>query len=176
MPYGSVGIERFNALSDRRAVHALFEICSSTIWARRVVKGRPFADAQALFDRADRVLAELPEAELDAALDGHPRIGARVEANSTSSREQAAVQSAGEGIREALGTGNRKYEEKFGHVYLVCASGRPAEELYAILEERLENDPETERRVMRSELAKINRLRLDRLLRDPPRPEGEESS
>ncbi|HEY5856593.1 MAG TPA: 2-oxo-4-hydroxy-4-carboxy-5-ureidoimidazoline decarboxylase [Aldersonia sp.] len=167
MPYGTIGIQRFNALSDLQAMHALFEACSSTIWARRVLEARPFPDPEALFDRADRALAELPENEIDAALDGHPRIGDRVAAGTTSSREQAAVQSAGGAVREALAAGNRKYEDKFGHVYLVCASGRPAEELLAILDERLANDPATERRVLRSELGKINRLRLERLLREP---------
>lgn len=65
---------------------------------------------------------------------------------------------------DALAAANRKYEEKFGHVYLVCATGRSAHELLAILEERLDNDAETERRVLRVELTKINRIRLGRLL------------
>lgn len=114
-------------------------------------------------DRADRVLAELPEAEIDQALDGHPRIGGKAD-NPSSQREQAAVQSAGSDVLDALAEANRAYEEKFGHVYLVCATGRSAPELLAILEERLGNDPETERRVLRVELAKINRIRLNRML------------
>ena len=147
-------------------MHALFEVCSSPIWARRVLAGAPFPDVEAVLDRADRVLAELPDAEIDKALDGHPRIGATVD-NPSSAREQAAVVTAGDEVKAALAAGNRAYDTKFGYVYLVCASGRSAEELLAILTERLDNDPDTERRVMRNELAKINRLRLQRLLSDP---------
>ncbi|MDZ7881505.1 MAG: 2-oxo-4-hydroxy-4-carboxy-5-ureidoimidazoline decarboxylase [Mycobacterium sp.] len=165
----AIGLGDFNALSDRQRMHLLFEVCSSTIWARRVVAGSPFRDAEALYDRADRVLAELPDAEIDAALDGHPRIGASVSAahSPSSAREQARVADAGEAVKAALAEKNREYEDRFGYVYLVCASGRSADELLAILTDRLDNDPETERRVMRSELAKINRLRLERLLSEP---------
>ena len=146
-------------------MHLLFEVCSSTIWVRRVLAGAPFADVEALLDRADRMLAELPDAEIDAALDGHPRIGGGVD-NASSAREQAGVAGAGEDVRTELAAKNRAYEDTFGYVYLVCASGRSAEELLAILTERLQNDPETERRVMRNELMKINKLRLTRLLGD----------
>lgn len=147
-------------------MHLLFGVCSSPIWARRVLAGAPFDSVEALLDRADRVLAELPDAEIDAALDGHPRIGAKVE-NASSAREQAAVTTAGDDVKARLAARNLEYDEKFGYVYLVCASGRSAEELLAILEDRLHNDPDTERRVMRSELGKINRLRLERLLSEP---------
>jgi 2-oxo-4-hydroxy-4-carboxy-5-ureidoimidazoline decarboxylase len=153
MPPERRSLDGFNGLTDRRRMHLLFEVCSSTIWARRVLAAAPFRDVDALLDRADRVLAELPDAEIAAALDGHPRIG--------------AVSTAADDVKAKLAEKNREYEDKFGYVYLVCASGRSAQELLAILTERLDNDPETERRVMRSELAKINRLRLERLLSEP---------
>lgn len=162
----ALGLEGFNALTERQRMHQLFAVCSSTIWARRVLAGAPFRDAEALYDRADRALAELPDAEIDAALDGHPRIGARTD-NPSSAREQAAVSAAGDDVRAELASQNAEYEDRFGYVYLVCASGRSAQELLAILTERLQNDPATERRVMRSELGKINRLRLERLLSEP---------
>jgi 2-oxo-4-hydroxy-4-carboxy-5-ureidoimidazoline decarboxylase len=163
----ALGLGGFNDLSERQRMHLLFGVCSSPIWARRVPAAAPFPTVEALLDRADRVLAELPDTEIDAALDGHPRIGGRVD-NAASAREQAGVATAGDDVRAALAAGNRQYEEKFGYVYLVCASGLSAEELLAILTERLDNDSETERRVMRNELAKINRLRLQRLLSEPP--------
>lgn len=168
---GALGLDGFNGLTDRQRMNLLFGVCSSTIWARRVLAGAPFRDVDALLDRADRVLAELPDGELDAALDGHPRIGAKVD-NASSAREQAAVVSAADSVKAELAAKNREYDAKFGYVYLVCASGRSAEELLAILTERLDNDPDTERRVMRSELAKINRLRLERLLSEPPAGAG----
>jgi 2-oxo-4-hydroxy-4-carboxy-5-ureidoimidazoline decarboxylase len=163
----ALGLEGFNRSTERQRMHLLFGVCSSSIWARRVLAGSPFADVDALLDRADRVLAELPDAEIDAALDGHPRIGGKVD-NASSAREQAGVTAAGDDVRAALATGNRDYEDRFGYVYLVCAAGHSAEELLAILTDRLDNDPDTERRVMRNELAKINRLRLQRLLSEPP--------
>ena len=159
----ALDLDDFNRLSDPDRMHLLFEVCSSTLWARRVLDAAPFRDVDALLDQADRVLADLPDAEIDAALDGHPRIGGPVD-DASSAREQAGVTTAGDDIRAELAARNRDYDDKFGYVYLVCASGRTAEELLAILTERLENDPDTERRVMRGELNKINRLRLQRLL------------
>jgi 2-oxo-4-hydroxy-4-carboxy-5-ureidoimidazoline decarboxylase len=165
-PNSRRSLEGFTRLTERQQMNLLFGVCSSTIWARRVLAGGPFRDVEALLDRADRVLAELPDRELDAALDGHPRIGAKVD-NASSAREQAAVTTAADSVKAELATRNREYDERFGYVYLVCASGRSAEELLAILTDRLHNDAETERRVMRSELAKINKLRLQRLLSEP---------
>ena len=86
------------------------------------------------------MLAELPDAEIDAALDGHPRIGASAD-NASSAREQARVADADDDVRADLAEKNREYEDQFGYVYLVCASGRTAEELLAILTDRLDNDP-----------------------------------
>ena len=164
---GAPGLDGFNKLTDRQRMNLLLGVCSSPTWARRVLAGAPFRSAGALLDRADRVLTELPEAEIDAALDGHPRIGATAD-NASSAREQAAVITADQSVKAELAAKNCEYDHKFGYVYLVCASGRSAEELLDILTDRLRNDPETERRVMRSELAKINRLRLERLLSEPP--------
>jgi 2-oxo-4-hydroxy-4-carboxy-5-ureidoimidazoline decarboxylase len=157
----------FTRLTEDQQMDLLLGACSSTVWARRVLAGGPFRDVGALLERADRVLAELPDGEIDAALDGHPRIGAEVD-NASSAREQAAVLAAADSVKAELAAKNAEYDQRFGYVYLVCADGRSAEELLAILTDRLHNDPETERRVMRSELAKINRLRLARLLSEPP--------
>jgi len=169
--HGALGFDGFNRLTERQRMNLLFGVCSSPIWVRRVLTAGPFADADALLDRADRVLAELPDRELEAALDGHPRIGALVD-NASSAREQAGVADADDGVRAELAAKNREYDDRFGYVYLVCASGRSAEELLAILTDRLHNDPGTERRVMRNELTKINRLRLKRLLSEPPDEAG----
>ncbi|MBY4574237.1 2-oxo-4-hydroxy-4-carboxy-5-ureidoimidazoline decarboxylase [Gordonia paraffinivorans] len=157
------GVPSFNELTEKQAIAALYECCSSTIWALRVARARPFADEEAVLEYADLILAELTESDLDEALAGHPRIGDRPD-NASSAREQSGVTGADAAVLEDLKKYNKEYEDKFGHVYLVFANGRPAEELLAILEERLRNDPETERRVMRMELAKINRSRLKRML------------
>ncbi len=155
--------DEFNRLTDHQRVRLLCEVCSSPSWARRVSDGAPFENLSALLAHAERVLAELPESEIDSALAGHPRIGGCV-TSAEAAREQAGVAGAPDDVRAALAAQNRAYEDKFGYVYLVCADGRPAAQLLAILSERLHNDAETERRVMRMELAAINRIRLARLL------------
>lgn len=160
---GSLDVEEFNRLSEQERMRLLSGVCASPLWARRVLEGGPFRDADALFERAEQVLAVLPDTGLAAALDGHPRIGAAPD-NPDSQREQALVTGASDAVKAELAAEGRRYEDKFGYVYLVCASGRTAAELLAILTARLDNDPETERRVMRSELAKITRLRLQRLM------------
>ncbi|MBO0677720.1 2-oxo-4-hydroxy-4-carboxy-5-ureidoimidazoline decarboxylase [Mycolicibacterium sp. S2-37] len=172
-PNPSQGIDRFNArvaaLSDADRTALLSTVCASPGWVRGLLAGAPFDDADALLEHADRVLAALSDAEIDAALDGHPRIGARPD-NVSSAREQSAVTGADSAVKALLAEGNRCYEERFGHVLLVCASGRSAEDLLAALTERLVNDAATERRIVRAELGKINRLRLQRLLSEPEDP------
>ena len=140
---------------------ALLAVCASPRWAGAVAAARPFGSPQRLYAVADQVLAELTESDLDEALAGHPRIGER-SGSTDSRREQAGV--TGDGTLAALADGNRDYEARFGHVYLVCASGRSGEELLAVLRGRLGNDPETERSVVREEMGRINRLRLERLV------------
>jgi 2-oxo-4-hydroxy-4-carboxy-5-ureidoimidazoline decarboxylase len=162
----ALGLERLNAAPAAEARAALLACCSSPAWAERMLADRPFADADAVYDAADAALAGLSESDLDAALAGHPRIGEKPagEGSAWSRAEQYGVESASSSTADALARGNRDYEAKFGHVYLVCASGRSAEELLAILQQRLGNDAATERAVLRSELAQINRNRLARLL------------
>ncbi|WP_216917371.1 2-oxo-4-hydroxy-4-carboxy-5-ureidoimidazoline decarboxylase [Nocardia noduli] len=155
----------FDAMPDDVATRALLDCCSSPAFARAVLAGRPYRTVEDLLAAADAALAALPESELDLALSGHPRIGARPRSDA-SAREQAGVADAGDSVKLALAEGNRAYEEKFGHIYLVCASGRSGAELLELLTTRLGNDPATERRIMRAELGKINRIRLRRLLAD----------
>lgn len=153
----------FNALPSHRAVAELAACCSSPSWAQRLASSRPFVTVDELIRCADLVLVQLGEAELDTALAGHPRIGENF-GHASSRREQAGVATADAEVREALARANRDYEARFGHVYLVCADGRSGEELLRVLHERLGNDAVTERGVLRDELAKINRVRLARLV------------
>lgn len=157
-------------MPDDEAVQVLLAVCASRAWAAGVLARRPFTDADALLTAADHVLAALPEADVDEALAGHPRIGDRTAAahSASSAREQSGVAAAGDDVLAALAAGNARYEARFGHVYLVCASGRSAGELLAVLQSRLGNDPATERAVLRRELAAINRLRLQRWLAEAP--------
>jgi 2-oxo-4-hydroxy-4-carboxy-5-ureidoimidazoline decarboxylase len=145
---------------------ALLDCCAVPRWATAVTAGRPYGCAAELYDAADAALNGLDEAEIDAALAGHPRIGARQGAghSASSSREQSGVSRSSAATLAALAEGNRDYEARFGHLYLVCADGRSGEELLAVLRQRLRNDPVTERAAVRAELRKINRIRLGRLI------------
>lgn len=164
-PLEGIGLARFNALPHDEADAALLACCSSATWARHVANRRPYTDMAELHDAAGEALATMSETDLDQALAGHPRIGERpASAHSWSSQEQSGVAGAADQVQAELAAANRRYEERFGHVYLVCASGHSADELLDILRERLDNDPATERQVVRTELGKINRIRLDRLI------------
>lgn len=149
------------------AIELLLTCCSSPAWARAVAARRPYASVEAVFAAADAALAELPENELDKALAGHPRIGTR-SGDASARREQAGVTAADHDVLAALAAWNREYEATFGHVYLVRATGRSGSELLEILLTRLRNDPATERRIVRGELAQINRIRLRRLFGADP--------
>lgn len=153
-------LAEFNALPLGHAAAELATCCSSPEWARCLARARPFDSMAALHERADQVL---DEAEIDRALAGHPRIGER-SAHASSRREQAGVAGADAAVLAELAAANRTYEQRFGHVYLVCADGRSGAELLAVLCRRLTNDPATERRVLRTELGRINRIRLGRMV------------
>jgi 2-oxo-4-hydroxy-4-carboxy-5-ureidoimidazoline decarboxylase len=152
-------LDEWNALGEADAEWELRQVCAVPRWAREVAAGRPYASVADLQFVAEAALAD---ADLDQAMAGHPRIGDR-DAGGASRREQSGVAGAEPSVLAALADGNRAYEERFGHVYLVCATGRSARELLDILRARLGNDPATERAVALAELAAINRLRLARL-------------
>jgi 2-oxo-4-hydroxy-4-carboxy-5-ureidoimidazoline decarboxylase len=158
-------VDELNGLSEAEVRRELRTCCTSGRWIDDVAAARPYADEAALFAASDDAAAAMSEADLRQALDGHPRIGdRRVEAGSLSSQEQAGVRGADDSLRQGLDAGNADYEDRFGHIYLACATGRSASELLAFLRERLSNDPGTEWTVVASELAKINQIRLRKLL------------
>jgi 2-oxo-4-hydroxy-4-carboxy-5-ureidoimidazoline decarboxylase len=155
-----------NEVPGELARQALLACCSSVRWAAQVAAGRPYANADELLAASDAAVAGLAPGDLEQALAGHPRIGERRAADERSRREQAGVLAADPATIQALADGNKEYERRFGHIYLVCATGRNAAALLALLRERLGNDPDTEWGVVRRELGKINRIRLAKLLED----------
>jgi 2-oxo-4-hydroxy-4-carboxy-5-ureidoimidazoline decarboxylase len=157
-----VKIDEWNALDAADAEGELRRVCAAPRWAREVAASRPHPDVASLQATAE---VALTDADLDEAMAGHPRIGDRAAAGA-SRREQSGVAGADADVLAALADGNRAYEERFGHVYLVCATGRSAQELLDVLAARLGNDPATERAVALAELAAINRLRLARLVEE----------
>ncbi len=168
----ALGLAGFNALDDAAAERLLLSCCSCAAWAHMVATGRPYEAPDDLYAAAARAVAALTERELDDALAGHPRIGERPsrpgQDGELSGREQAGMQGASASTAREIADGNRVYEERFGQVYLVCATGLDADELLARLRRRLSNDPVTERAVVREELRRINELRLARLVLGDP--------
>jgi len=131
-------------------------------WADDVLAGQPYADKDALLAAADRAARELTDEELDQALSGHPRIGER--GGAQSQHEQSGVDPGQVDTAARLATGNAAYEERFGRVFLICATGRTGEEILAALRERLVHDPGTEDAVVAEELRKIALLRLAKVV------------
>lgn len=158
----------FNALPDEDAERALLACCAAPAWARALAGGRPYADLAAVTGASDTAIAGLDWPQVELALAAHPRIGERPAGGGQeavwSRAEQSGVDSADAATRAALAEANRAYEDRFGHVYLVFATGRTDVELLAAARRRLAHDQDTERSVVRRELAAIAKLRLERLL------------
>ncbi|HKA68645.1 MAG TPA: 2-oxo-4-hydroxy-4-carboxy-5-ureidoimidazoline decarboxylase [Actinomycetes bacterium] len=168
-PIGSgSGLDRWNALPADEAERELAACCASTAWVRAVVSGRPYRDLGAVLDASAAAFAELADADVDEALAAHPRIGERAAGSSReaawSRQEQSGAADADAPTTAALAAGNRAYEQRFDRVFLICATGLSAAQMLAALEARLGNDDATERAVVRTELAKIAALRLERML------------
>ncbi|MCH9649434.1 MAG: 2-oxo-4-hydroxy-4-carboxy-5-ureidoimidazoline decarboxylase [Deltaproteobacteria bacterium] len=164
-----------NALPRRVAEATLLRCCSSSRWARRLAAQRPFSDDESLFHQAQVVWEALDPRDWLEAFSGHPRIGERrpegkaADGTSTWSRqEQSGVDKASYETQLALHRGNVEYEQRFGHVFLICATGKSAQEMLSSLQERLAHAPQEELHIAASEQAKITRLRLEKLLRDAP--------
>ena len=151
-----------NGLSPDDAAAVLRRCCGAERWVEHMIAGRPYPDDRALLEAADRAWWDLEREDWLQAFRAHPRIGER-SADSWSRREQTGVDAAGADVRRRLAAGNEAYERRFGHVYLVCATGREAPELLLDLETRLTNDPARELRIAATEQAKIIRLRLEKL-------------
>ena len=158
----------FNALPEAAALEQLQTCLHAPSWATAVLAGRPYPDRESLLATAYRFGVVLSDDDLASALSRHPRIGERPEGNSreaTASRaEQGGVDAADAQLAADLRAGNVAYESKFGQVFLIRAAGRSGPEILEALTERLANEPETEARVIRDQLAQIAQLRLGGLL------------
>ncbi|HUG84608.1 MAG TPA: 2-oxo-4-hydroxy-4-carboxy-5-ureidoimidazoline decarboxylase, partial [Euzebya sp.] len=180
------GLVHLNAMDRDRAMQALLACCGSTAWAEEMLARRPFADPDSLKTAAGETWRDLSTADHLEAFAAHPRIGetsppatntaatnsAATNSAATNSAWSAAEQSgtadADQGVMAELAEGNRAYEERFGHVFLIRAAGRSAEDVLAALRQRLTNDPGTEVTVAAVQQAEITQLRLDRLLMEGP--------
>ncbi|MEW2119023.1 2-oxo-4-hydroxy-4-carboxy-5-ureidoimidazoline decarboxylase [Streptomyces sp. NPDC005474] len=160
------GLARFNALEDAAARAALHEACASTAWGRHLLAKRPYATAEDLYAASDTATAELTTDDLAEAMVGHPPIGRPKPGDPASAREQRGMAGASEELKAEMLELNLAYQERFGHVFLICATGRTGEQMRDAVRERIGNTPEREREIVRTELGKINRIRLGNLVQE----------
>ncbi|MFB6819441.1 2-oxo-4-hydroxy-4-carboxy-5-ureidoimidazoline decarboxylase [Streptomyces sp. NPDC056347] len=157
------GLARFNTLADDEATTALHEVCASTAWGRAILSRRPYTSAEALLLASDAATAALDARDLAEAMAAHPPIGRPKPQDPTSSREQRGMADATEELKAEMLELNLAYQERFGHVFLICATGATGEQMCDAVKARIGNSPEQERGIVRTELGKINRIRLTRL-------------
>jgi OHCU decarboxylase len=174
------GLEKLNALPAAEARARFLTCCGSSEWARRMTAARPYRDATSLAETADATWRALSKDDWLEAFAAHPPIGVtgtgpsgpapvtvpntKINLSPFSRQEQSGTNGADSATVTELAALNREYAERFGHVFLVCATGKTAMEMLAIGRARLGNDPETELAVAAEEQRKITRLRLERLL------------
>jgi 2-oxo-4-hydroxy-4-carboxy-5-ureidoimidazoline decarboxylase len=175
---GISGLMGLNELSRIRAVAELSKCCASRRWAERVADRRPFDDFERLASASDEIWWTLSPEDWREAFAHHPRIGEKIPVpgdapggasalfgtREWAGKEQSGMAGASDEVRAAFARGNEEYERKFGHVFLICATGRSGDEMLGQLRERLGNEPDAELRNAASEQAKITRLRLEKLL------------
>ena len=160
-----------NALSREAASHALTRCCGATRWVQGMLARLPFASATALFAAAIEIWAQLGPEDYREAFSHHPEIGSNLEelrqkfahTASWSEAEQSSAMSASEATLRALRDGNQAYRERFGYSFIVCATGKSAEEMLALLQARLKHAPDLELGIAAAEQAKITHLRLEKL-------------
>ena len=168
-----------DAMPETEARALLTACCAAPAWVDGMLGARPWRDRAALFAAADRAWERCPREAIADAIAHHPRLGERAAAAERSARELrwSATEQHGAGlaegrVREALARGNAAYEARFGHTFILCATGVSAEDMVRALNERLMNDPATEHTITARELHKITRLRLEKLLADDTQREA----
>ena len=174
----SSGLQRLNSLPFALAEKEFLKCCGSTNWAKEMSSRRAFSSMAEVTDAADQIWWKLSPEDWLEAFRSHPKIGERKAAQQTSaaaltwsSKEQSGVSDAPVDTVAALAELNQRYEEKFGFIYIVCATGKSSAELLAILRERLDNERDHELRTAAAEQAQITRLRLHKLIESLKEPE-----
>ena len=164
-------LARWNQLSGEDATQEILPCCGSVSWARRLVSRRPIEDERSLASGSDEIWNALTSSDWREAFSKHPRIGERKVADSASALsaawsadEQSSLGAAEREVQFALAEGNRAYEHRFGRVFIVCATGKSADEMLEILRRRLGNDDATELREAAEEQRKITNIRLRKWL------------
>ena len=164
-------LDTLNTLPKSEALEQFAICCGASKWVEEITAFRPFQHKNELFDLTEKIWFSLNSEDWLEAFSHHPKIGdidllrkKFQKIKSWSEKEQSGIQEAGENILKDLAESNRLYEEKFGYIFIVCATGKSAGEMLALLKVRLENDPEAELLIAAKEQNKITQLRLDNLL------------
>ncbi len=160
-------LARWNGLPHEEAVREILPCCGSETWAASMASKRPMRDEAALLEASDEIWRSLGEEDWLEAFQSHPRIGesrtgkaATAQSSAWSEQEQQKAASADEAVKMALKWGNREYEQKFGRIFIVCATGKSASEILEILRRRLHNDEATELQQAAEEQRQIMHIRL----------------
>lgn len=164
-------LARWNTLDSETAAREILPCCGSHAWAEALAAKRPIADEIALTQTSADIWSKLPQQDWQEAFDSHPRIGqqhgkrdATEQSLRWSSKEQSTAQTASDATKQALAEANRRYEEKFHRIFIVCANGKSSGQILSILESRMNNDPATEIREAAEQQRQITELRLRRWL------------
>jgi 2-oxo-4-hydroxy-4-carboxy-5-ureidoimidazoline decarboxylase len=167
----SAVLSRWNGLPTENAVREILPCCGSRAWARGMAARRPLTDVTSLLAVSDQTWGNLTAADWTEAFQSHPRIGESRAAASASARskvwsaqEQRDVAAAGEDSTIALAEANRQYEQRFGRIFIVCATGKSVTEILEILRRRLQNDADTEFHEAAEQQRQIIRIRLSKWL------------
>jgi 2-oxo-4-hydroxy-4-carboxy-5-ureidoimidazoline decarboxylase len=166
-----MSLEEINQASSADAAHMFRQCCTSQHWIERMVTTRPYASADALRQQADNHWRDMAEADYLEAFDGHPKIGdvgslkaKYANTKALAAGEQSGVNVATDEVIQRLAAGNRQYEETFGFIFIVCATGKSAEQMTDLLEARLPNERAVELGNAAEEQRKIFHIRLNQLL------------
>ena len=167
-----MNLEELNQGDSEQACIELLKCCGSSQWTEKMLAARPYNSVSHLLELEGQIWSDLGEVDYLEAFAAHPKIGASKppdnakNTESWTSKEQAGMMSADEQTKLKLKTKNQKYAEKFGYIFIVCATGKSASEILELLRIRLENSPETELEIAAGEQMKITNLRLNKMLRD----------
>jgi 2-oxo-4-hydroxy-4-carboxy-5-ureidoimidazoline decarboxylase len=163
-------LKRINELSSSDAAEAFRKCCGSESWTQAMVQARPYASDQALLETAEKSFGELKRPDWLEAFAAHPKIGdiksLKEKYGATKNwaqNEQSGVQGISDEVASDLAASNEEYHRKFGYIFIVCATGKSANEMLSMLKDRLKNDAETELPIAAEQQKKITYLRLEKL-------------
>ncbi len=164
-------LEELNNAPQAKAESTFLSCCGSRRWAQKMAEARPFADGVALLNQAEQIRHNLETEDWLEAFAAHPKIGAKkavphqsAQSAEWSQGEQSGTNTAADSMLAELEESNRLYEKKFGFIFIVCATGKSAEEMLEICRQRLNNDAAMEIRIAADEQRKITEIRLKKLL------------